>query len=139
MNKIEIINKLNKYALDKNEYCILASGALVMMNIKENTNDIDLAVSDKLYNQLLKGHECKISFEYEKNGKKNSIYSFDNIEFGTNFYDKDVIIYIDGYPVLNLETILKHKKDLLHLKRSKDLKDIELINKYLKKSGVDGR
>ena len=52
MNKTEIINKLNEYNFDKNEYIILSTASLVLQGIKDKANDIDLAVSPKLYKEI---------------------------------------------------------------------------------------
>lgn len=48
MNKQEIIDNLEKYNLDKNEYYILSGASLVLQNLKETTHDIDITVTKKL-------------------------------------------------------------------------------------------
>lgn len=58
MNKKEIINTLNKYNFDKNKFCIISGAALVLLGFIENTKDIDIAVTEDYYNQLLKDYNC---------------------------------------------------------------------------------
>lgn len=45
----EFLRELN---LDPNEYCLIAGGSLVMHGIKQETEDIDLCVSEKGFQYL---------------------------------------------------------------------------------------
>lgn len=134
MNKQEIITKIKKYNLDNNEYIVLLTGAMTIHGIKTEANDIDLAVSSKLYNELLEKYECTLKCEYKINGKMTKVYSFDDFDFGLNYFDKDNITIIDNVPVQNIQSILKLKKSL---NREKDQIDIELINKHLNNQNIN--
>lgn len=58
MNKKDIINTLNKYNFDKNKFCIISGAALVLLGIIEKTKDIDIAVTEDYYSNLLKDYNC---------------------------------------------------------------------------------
>lgn len=126
MNKLAFVEKLNSLELPVGEYYILSSGALLLYGLREEVGDIDLCVSEKLFN-VLKGkynimskNECgfyKIDKDVEVvvNNKKDSKYKFE--------YD-----IIEGYPVQKIGIILRDKK-----KRNlpKDQKDIKNISEFL--------
>lgn len=52
--------------------------------------------------------------------------------FGENWFVDEIII-ADGLPVAALESIKKQK---MQLGREKDIKDIKMIEKYIKNKGV---
>lgn len=129
MNKEKIIEVLKKWNFNSKDYVVVASSSLVLHGIKDTTNDIDISVSDELYNKLLNDYDCHF-VELDDNG--DAIYRIDGeitdeLDFGKTFYleDKDII---DGIQTQTLENIIKLKQKL---NRDKDIKDIELINKYL--------
>ncbi len=128
MNKKEILSILKKYNLDNNEYIVLSTGAMVLQGIKDNAHDIDIAVSPKLYSDLLDKFDCKFKCEYEVNGELIKIYSFDVFDFSTNYFDKDNIVIVDGVLVQSANSILKLKQNL---NREKDINDIKLIKNHL--------
>ena len=49
MNKREIIEKLKKYNFDFSKYIVISGAAMVIHDVKEETSDIDIAVSDDYY------------------------------------------------------------------------------------------
>ena len=126
MNKSDIIKTLNQYELNKEEFVILAGSAMVMYGIKDTTNDIDIATSNSLYNDLLKKYDC--TFEIEINNHKMYIID-DIINFGTSHYEDDFVI-IDGFKVQSLESIIETK---LGFGREKDLNDCDMIRNYQNK------
>ncbi|HAN09388.1 MAG TPA: hypothetical protein DCP90_02110 [Clostridiales bacterium] len=123
-NVIKIMSEL-KY--DKNEYWVTGGTALVMYGVKEQTKDIDLGFTEKLYEELIKQKDCIINL-LDGNVRQISIQNT-NIEFIDNWYT-DEIKMIEGIPVASLESIKKKKQEL---GREKDLKDIEAIDEYLEK------
>ena len=126
MKKIDIINILDKYNFDKNEFIIISGAALVLLGIKESTSDIDIAVSDKLYLEILNKYKCV--FESIKNN--NEVWFLDNIiNFSKNYIDSEYDRYL-GYKIQSLESIYELK---LSLNRDKDQSDIKAIKKVLKK------
>lgn len=128
MNKEEILTLLNRYPLPKEEFIVISGAAMVLLGIKEETNDIDIAVSSKLFKRMLEQYDCK----FEKTDQfNNKIYFIDDIiNFGQNYYDVDYLIY-QKYQVQTPQAIKVLKKNL---NRAKDQKDIALIDKYLKES-----
>ncbi|MCI9585103.1 MAG: hypothetical protein HFH45_00460 [Bacilli bacterium] len=131
MNKDEIISILRKYNFNTNDYIVLSTGAMVIHGIKETAHDIDLAVSSKFYNELIKTYDCECYLEYQINGKSMKVYSFDVFDFGEDYFDTSSINLIDGIPVQSINSILKFKKSL---NREKDIKDIQLIEEYINDS-----
>lgn len=128
MNKEEILSILRKYNFDPNEYIVLSTGAMTLYGIKDIAHDIDLAVSPKLFNELLDKYQCTLKCEYELDGENIKVYSFEVFDFSVSYFDQDNIEYIDGIPVQNINAILKLKQNL---NREKDIKDIKLIKQYL--------
>lgn len=128
MNKEEILTLLNRYPLPKEEFIVISGAAMVLLGIKEETNDIDIAVSSRLFKRILEQYDCK----FEKTDQfNNKIYFIDDIiNFGQNYYDVDYLIY-QKYQVQTPQAIKVLKKNL---NRAKDQKDIALIDKYLKES-----
>ena len=90
MTKKDILNLLEKYDLNKKEFIILSGASLVLQDVKEETRDIDITVSEYLYNKLLNDYNC--IFEKEVN---NYLVWFidDIINFSIHYYDE--IEYID--------------------------------------------
>ncbi len=120
MNKTEIINKLNEYNFDKNEYIILSTASLVLQGIKDKANDIDLAVSPKLYKE--------ITSTYKGTYKETNVYTFDKFDAGLNYFDSEKTI-IHNLPMQTISAVLKLKQKL---NREKDITDINLINNYIR-------
>lgn len=126
MNKEEILVLLNKYPFPQNEFIIISGAAMVLLEIKKETNDIDIAVSPSLFNKLLENYDCKFEKVDQFN---NKIYFIDDIiNFGQNYFDVDYLTY-QNYQVQTPQAIKVLKKNL---NRTKDQRDIMLIDKYLK-------
>lgn len=124
MKRNDIINKLESLNFDKNEYCIISGGILVMYGIKENTNDLDLLISHDLFNKIKNIYNLKSRFS-----KFPDLYELDSLtEVRVEEFDKNDVTYVDGYPVWSLEKQLEWKKNN---HREKDLVDIKLIEEYL--------
>ena len=125
MNKKEIINILEKYKFDKDKYLVISGAAMVLLGIKENTNDIDIVVAEKYFDYLLKNYNCT----FEKINKYNKeVYFIDDIiNFSTTYYEEDKY-FVENIPVQQPEKILKLKRNL---NRKKDINDIRLIEEYL--------
>ena len=123
MNKDDILKKLEYYNFDKNEVLILSGASMVLNEIKETTNDIDIAVSNDYEKEILKKYDCKLKVEV--NGY--NVYTIDDIiEFSVNYYDFEYDIKY-GFKVQKVSEVLKLKEVL---NREKDKKDIMLIKNY---------
>lgn len=125
LNKLQILDILNYYNLPKNEYVIISGASMVLQDVKENTSDIDISVSEKLYDYLLKNYECKLEKILENNVR---VWYLGDINFSTNFYQTVEYENINGYQCQTIEDILKLKKKL---NRGKDLNDIKLLERRL--------
>ncbi len=127
INNKDIIDIINKYKLDKEQFIVISGAALALNNIKETTNDIDIWCDEGYYNYLLKNYKC----DFEKTDKYgNKVYLIDNIiNFGVSFKPKEINI-INGIKVASLEDTLELKKIF---NREKDKIDIDLINSRIKK------
>ena len=112
MNKEKLIKLLKKYNFDKEDYIILSGAAMVLRNLKDTTNDIDIAVSDELYNELLDNYNCT----FELNVDDYDVWYIDNIiNFSNHFYNDVEYDYYNGYRVQTKESIevLKNKMDIV--------------------------
>ena len=124
MNRIEYLKKLDELNLDKNNYCIIASGAMLMHNLRDNCNDIDIRVSKELFQELLDKYNMKQSDRYDY------VYELgDIIDVTCRNFDKDNIEFVDGYPVEKLELQLNW---MLENNRPKDQEKIKILQEYLK-------
>lgn len=59
MNKEELIELINSLKIDKNEYWILSSSALIIRGIYDSAGDLDLAVTEKGLKQLMENYDLK--------------------------------------------------------------------------------
>lgn len=112
MNKEKIISLLKKFNFDKEDYIILSGAAMVLRNLKDTTNDIDIAVSDKLYNELLDNYNCI----FELNVDGYDVWYIDNIiNFSNHFYKEAEYDCYNGYGIQtkNSIKILKNKMDII--------------------------
>lgn len=124
MNKIEYLKKLDELNLDKNKYCIISGGVMLLYGLKQTTNDIDIQILPEYFEEL------KTRFNFKKSDKFSYLYEMaDGVEAAVlHFEPKDVEI-IDGYPVELLEKELEWK---IANKREKDKESISIIKEYLK-------
>ncbi len=119
--KQDVLDTLEKYNFDRNNYIIISGAALVLYGVKNSTNDIDIAVCNELYNKLLKQYNCKLE---RRIGNYDIWFINDVINFSNHYYyDIEYTDYL-GYKVQTLESILKLKRSL---NRPKDKNDIESI------------
>ena len=122
MNKEELINLIESLKLDKNEYWILSSGALVIRGIYPDAGDLDIAVTEKGLQELKKNYDLK--------EKSNGFYIVtDKIEC---VLDTKENWKIEKYGEYNLQSIEKYYEFLKNSNREKDRARIPLIEKYMK-------
>jgi hypothetical protein len=123
MNKDEYLRKLDELNLDKNSYCIIASGAMLMHNLRDNCNDIDIKVTEELFQKLLDKYNMKQSDRYDY------VYELGDIDVNCRNFDRNNIEFVDGYPVEKLELQLNW---MLKNNRPKDQEKIKILQEYLK-------
>lgn len=123
MNKKEFIKKLDSLNLDKNRYCIISGGVMLLYDLKNVTEDIDIKVRPDYFEEL------KSKYKFKKSSKYDYLYELDDkTEVAVlDYNDKDIRI-VDGYPVESLELQLKW---MLEQNRPKDQEKIRIIENYL--------
>lgn len=125
MNKQQIIKILKQYNFDSKEYIVISGAAMVLLGIKESTNDIDIAVTSNYSNYLLSKYECILEIINQYGVK---VYFIDNIiNFSTSYYSENKI-FIDNIPVQSIQNIVNLKSKL---NREKDKKDMKLIEEFI--------
>lgn len=124
MNKEELLKLVESLNLPKDEYYILGGGSLVMFGIKDTTADLDLCVSNELFEKL------KEKYNLEKKNECGFYSISDIIEIIPNPKEEFTCEVIEGYQVEDLRRILEFKK-----KRNadKDRPYVEKIEEYLEK------
>lgn len=122
MNKTEILKRLNKLNLDKNEYWVLAGSAMVIYGLRDNTGDIDLGCSSKMADSLEKTYSVSLCSD----GSRRIVIDKDIEIFENWIFDK--VNIVSNVPVISLKGLRKLKENL---NRDKDIKDIQLIDEYL--------
>ena len=128
LDKKMILDVLNNYNLDKTKYIVISGAAMVLLGIKDTTNDIDIATTKEYYDYLLNNYNCKLELKNMNN--INVHYIDDIINFSYDFFTTDCIIK-NGIPVQKIEDLIELKR---LLNRDKDKKDIELILSFLQKN-----
>ncbi len=123
MNKEEYIKKLDSLNLDKDRYCIISGGVMLLYGLKEKTEDIDIKVKPDYFEEL------KERFNFKKSPKYPYLYEIDDeTEVAVLDYNYSDVRMVDGYPVESLELQLKW---MLENNRPKDKEKIEIIKEYL--------
>lgn len=137
MNKVDILEKLDKLPLKKEEYMVVGDTSLVLQDILEDVSYIELACSVSYYE--------KVDWEEKKENSKEKVKHFDVFEIGTNFYDLEKAEKVEGYQVMNLSNLLdikrlenekKNKKLIEKLDLALCLKDNYRYERELRKKGV---
>lgn len=127
MNKEELLKLLKTLKLNKEEFWILSSSALVLRNLFPDAGDLDIAVTDKGLEELKKNYNLK--------QKENGWYIVnDKIECvcdGAKENLKYQPELIDGYYVQNLKEYYEY---LLNSNREKDKLRINIVKEKLNKN-----
>lgn len=122
MNKEELIELLESLKIDKNEFWILSSGALVMREIYPDAGDLDIAVTERGLQQLKDNYNLK--------QKANGWYIVnDKVEC---VLDTKEDWKIEKYGEYNLQSIEKYYEFLKNSNREKDKARIPLVEEYMK-------
>ncbi len=129
----ELFKKLKELNLPKGKFAVFGSGPIGIRGLRE-IGDLDVIVAEDIFNDF----EKRPDFELDQKKSGNEYLKKDGIEFYKNWHPGDWNINkliqdaetIDDLPFVKLEEVLKWKQ----LKgRDKDIKDIEIIENYLKK------
>lgn len=122
MKKEELMQLIESLKLDKNEYWILSSGALVIRGLYPDAGDLDIAVTEKGLQELKRNYNLK--------EKGNGWYTVnDKIEC---IVDTKESCKIEKYGDYNLQSIKTYYDFLKESNREKDKVRIPIIEKYMK-------
>ena len=121
MKKIELINLIDSMGLDKNEFVVLSSSALVLRGIMDNAGDLDIAVTNAGLNHLKN--------KYDLIKKDNGWYKVtDDIECVLdNMEGKKELL--GNYYVQDINNYLEFLKSS---NREKDKIRIRLVEEYIR-------
>ena len=121
MKKIELINLIDSMCLDKSEFVVLSSGALVLRGIMDNAVDLDIAVTSTGLEHLKE--------KYNLIKKDNGFYKVtDDIECVLdNMEGKKELL--DNYYVQDINNYLEFLKSS---NREKDKIRISLVEEYIR-------
>ena len=128
MNKEKIINKISELKLDKNEFWVVGSAALVLRNILDTANDIDIAITYKQYEELTKKQEL-VYLGTNHNSKWYKIN--DCIECCIDEMDKEKVEISEPFNLINLEYY--YNSFIKNSTREKDIEKKRLIEKEISK------
>lgn len=123
MTKQEYMQKLASLGLDREKFCVVAGGAMVLHGLREQTDDIDIKVLPEYF------EEIRGDFEVEKSPKYENLYELgDKVEVMVGDFAKTDVVEIEGFSVNTLENELGWK--LAH-GRAKDTEDVRKIRERL--------
>ena len=125
MKKDELLKLIESLKIDKNEFWILSSGALVLRGIYDDAGDLDIAVTNKGLEELKKN--------YNLIRKENGWYIVnDEVECVCDG-DKDKLKYKPEYNgEYYLQNINEYYEYLKQSSRDKDKVRIPMIENYIK-------
>lgn len=127
MNQHDIVQRLQRLELPKEDYWLVTGSAMVMYGIKDQTCDIDMGCSKKLADRLeadgyLSGRTA--------DGCRKFAIGADIEVFEEWLFDQ--VESVDGIPIISLKGLVMMKESL---GREKDLADIQTIKKFVEQQG----
>ena len=123
MNREELIRRLRGLPWPKEEYWLVAGGAMVLRGLRDETRDLDLGCSRELADRL-EAEGCPV--QRMADGSRR-IVPGDGIELFEGWLC-DRVESVDGIPVVSLRGLLQMKEAL---GREKDRADIAKIREAL--------
>jgi len=125
LDQAALLQRLQALPFSKEEYWVVAGGAMVLHGFRPQTHDIDLVCSTRLADELERQGFAVTRCD---DGSRKISYS-ENIEIFENWMEGAVEI-ISGVPVVGVDGLIRMKKKL---GREKDLADIALIENCRRK------
>ena len=132
---LDFKEELAKLSLNKENSVVIGSGILNALGLKES-HEVDVVVDKETLLELLRNYNViETTNEYGAILYTNGIVEFSDRWYMDDFMKdltyEDLIkqtTIIDGVRYIELDVLLKVKE---HLRREKDIPDIELIKEYL--------
>lgn len=133
MNKLSVLAHIKLLKFPKNEYVVGSGAVMAVHNIRE-TYDIDMMVSPTLFEECKKNNWHVKKFPNGVEGLYKDVFElFTSVKHSNYNPTFEYLVQqseeIDGILFLKLSEVLKFKKAY---GREKDLRDIELIQQYLR-------
>lgn len=134
VNGEQLLNKLRSLELPAEDFAIFGSGPMYPRGIKELGHDIDVVARGNAWVKALTN--AKPNFTWESSGAQALSLSDGQIEifngWGPGVWNVDDLFdtadIFDGIRYVNLENLIKWKKEM---GRPKDLEHIKLIEEYI--------
>lgn len=121
MKKLELIKLIDSLELDKEDFVVVSSGALVLRGIMDNAGDLDIAVTNI-------GLE-KLKSKYGLVKKDNGWYKVtDDVECVPDSMEGEKEL-LESYYVQDINDYLNYLKQS---KREKDILRIPLVEEYIR-------
>ena len=120
-DKLSLLRRLKELSLPKEEYWVVAGGAMVLHGFQPQTRDVDLGCTTLLADKL---EQQGYSVSLLGDGTRKILFSED-VEIFENWIE-DIVELIDGFSVVSVIGLIQMKKKL---GREKDLADIAIIKK----------
>ena len=131
MNKDEFIkryyNFLMETGLNSNQVRVGSGGVLLLLNLRNSTQDLDLELTFEVYRDLVSRWELKVTKFYKQSGEHELAVWDDFIDLHAE-PDLEDGVFIDGVWAATVEKTLELKRCL---NREKDQKDIVALEKLL--------
>ena len=127
MRKADIIAKLRDFPYGHDDFWLITGGAMVLYGIREVTHDIDLGCTKEMADAL---EAAGCLYQVMPGGNRWFKCSEDIEVFENWLYD--TVVSVDGIPVISIDGLIAMKQ---RLGREKDLRDIALIQDFLKNGG----
>lgn len=130
--------RLLEVGVDSKNGVVIGSGILQALKLRDS-NDIDIVVSDDIYNQLKDTHNFEVKTVFGREILKNDIFEIGTdwfvLEQSYKFEDlKKNSLVIEGIRYITISFLYRVKQSWIKETnaRQKDIDDIELIDLYLK-------
>ena len=126
MNKEELLELINGLKIDRNEFWLLSSSALLMRGIYPDAGDLDIAVTDKGLEELKRNYNLVPKPEnddwYIVCDRVECVCdgAIENLEYKPEL--------VDGYLCQNIHEYLNYLKNS---EREKDKLRIPIVNEYI--------
>ena len=132
MEKEELLELLKTLKIDKEEFWLLSSGALVLREIFLDAGDLDIAVTDKGLEQLKKNYNLK----FKENGW---FIVSDKIEGVCDGKKEKLKFKPEKNGEYYVQNIYEYLEYLKNSKREKDKERIPSVEKYIKSLNQEER
>lgn len=124
MDKAEMIGRLRALDWPKEDYWVVAGGAMVLYGLRPETRDVDLGCTTARADALV---EAGVPFKHMDDGSGRWFTLDGDVEVFENWL-VDRVETVEGIPVVSLKGLREMKRAL---GREKDQRDIALIEQAM--------